>query len=196
MYYYLLVFIFSLLVDVIPFVGPPAWTVMVFFQLNYQLNIWWVLIVGVIGSTIGRYLLALYIPYLSSKVINDKKDMDLQFLGNKLEGGRWKVRLFVFLYTLIPVPTTPLFTAIGMARLKPLNIIAPFFIGKFLSDALMVHAGKFAAENTEDILHGLLSWKTIAGTAVCLLLILIFLFIDWTTFITKKRIRLKFHIWR
>jgi membrane protein YqaA with SNARE-associated domain len=123
---------------------------MVFFQINYRLNVWWVLLIGVLGSTIGRYLLALYIPHLSSKVINDKKDKDLQFLGNKLEGNQWKVLLFIFLYTLIPVPTTPLFTAIGMARLKPFNIIPPFFIGKFISDALMVHAGKFAAENTEE----------------------------------------------
>jgi membrane protein DedA with SNARE-associated domain len=58
MLYYFLVFIGSLLVDLIPFVGPPAWTVMVFFQMRYDLNIWAVIVTGVIGSAIGRYLLS------------------------------------------------------------------------------------------------------------------------------------------
>jgi membrane protein YqaA with SNARE-associated domain len=183
-------------VDIIPFVGPPAWTVMVFFQLQYQLDVWGVLIAGVIGSTIGRLLMTLYIPFFSEKFINKRKDGDLKYLGEKLSGNKFKVLLFVFIYTLIPVPTTPLFTAIGMARLKPYNIIIPFFIGKFISDALMVYAGKFAVKNTENLLHGFLSWKTITGTFLSICLILIFLFIDWTTFIKDKRIILRFHIWK
>lgn len=196
MFYYLLVLFFSLLVDVVPFFGPPAWTVMVYFQLRYNLNIWWVILNGVIGSTIGRYLLTLYIPFLSSKFINQQKDEDLRFLGQKLAGNRFKVQLFVFIYTLIPVPTTPLFTAIGMARLRPYNVIIPFFIGKFLSDALMVYAGEFALNNTEYLFHGFLSWKTITGALVGLILILMFLFIDWTTFIKQKKIRLHFRFWK
>lgn len=196
MFYYLLVLFFSLLVDVIPFFGPPAWTVMVYFQLKYDLNIWWVILTGVIGSTMGRYLLTLYIPFLSSRFINQQKDDDLRFLGQKLYGNQFKVQLFVFIYTLIPVPTTPLFTAIGMARLKPYHVIIPFFIGKFLSDALMVYAGEFALNNTEYLLHGFLSWKTITGVLVGILLILIFLFIDWTTFIKEKKIKLHFRFWK
>jgi membrane protein DedA with SNARE-associated domain len=196
MIYYLLVFLFSLLVDIIPFVGPPAWTVMVFFQLQYQLNVWGVLIAGVIGSTIGRLLMTLYIPIFSGKFINKTKDDDLKYLGGKLSGNKFKVLLFVFIYTLIPVPTTPLFTAIGMARLKPYNVIIPFFIGKFISDAVMVYAGKFAVSNTEFLIHGFLSWKTLTGTLLSICLILIFLFIDWTTFIKEKRIVLRFRIWK
>src|SRR5438105_1211943 len=61
MQFYLLVFVASLIVDIIPFIGPPAWTVMVFLQLKFHLNIWWVLLAGVSGSTIGRYILTLYI---------------------------------------------------------------------------------------------------------------------------------------
>src|SRR6476469_7610869 len=133
MIYYLLVLLFSLLVDIVPFFGPPAWTVMVFFQLKYDLNIWWVIVAGVIGSTMGRYILTMYVPFISSRFMNQNKDEDLRYLGHKLSGNQFKVQLFVFIYTLIPVPTTPLFTAIGMARLRPYNVIIPFFIGKFMS---------------------------------------------------------------
>ncbi len=193
---YLLVFALALLVDIIPFVGPPAWSVMVFCQIKFHLNVWMVLVAGVIGSTIRRYLLALYIPLLSSKILRRQKDEDLQFLGKRLGGTRWKVQLFVLLYTLIPVPTTPLFTAIGMARIRSLRIIPAFFVGKFISDALMVHAGKFAAENTDKIIHGLVSWKTILGAVGGIVLLMVFLFIDWRTMLEKKKFRLSFRILR
>ena len=97
---------------------------------------------------------------------------------------------------MIPVPTTPLFTAIGMARLRPHNVIIPFFIGKFLSDALMVYAGEFSINNTEYLLKGFLSWKTILGAVIGLALIIMFLFIDWTTFIKEKKIRMHFKFWK
>ena len=193
---YLLAFVLSLIVDVIPFIGPPAWTVMVYCQIKYNLDVWVVILVGVIGSTIGRYLLALYMPYLSSKVISRKKDEDLQFVGKQLNKRKLQVQLFVFVYTLIPVPTTPLFTAIGMARMSPLTVVPAFFIGKFASDALMVHAGKFAAENIELLVKGLLSWKTILGTSVGLLLLFVFLFIDWRMLLEHKKFRLSFRIWK
>jgi membrane protein YqaA with SNARE-associated domain len=193
---YLLVFLLSFLVDLIPFIGPPAWTVMVYCQIKYDLDVWIVLIVGVVGSTLGRYLLALYMPYISAKMLSRKKDEDLQFLGRKLSGRKWQVQFFVLLYTLIPVPTTPLFTALGMARINPLSIVPAFMVGKFASDAIMVHAGKFAAENMEKLIHGLLSWKTILGTVFGLILLALFLFIDWRTLLEHKKLRFSFSIWK
>lgn len=196
MLYYVLVFISSLLVDLIPFIGPPAWSVMVFFQIKFHLNIWLVLVAGVVGSAIGRYLMTLYIPLLTAKVINEKKDAELKFLGEKLSGEKWKIPLIVFIYTLIPVPTTPLFTAIAMAKVKPMIVIPPFFVGKFISDMVMVYLGKYAAENTIDMMHGLISWKTIAGLVIGLILIFGVLFIDWYSLLLKKKLKLNFSIWK
>jgi len=183
-------------VDIIPFIGPPAWTVMVFFQVRFHLNIWVVLIAGVLGSTIGRYLLTLYLPKLTFKFVNEKKNADLQFLGKKLEGNKWKIQLFVLIYTLLPIPSTPLFTAMGMAKVSPLHIIPAFFVGKFASDAMMVYAGKYATENAIEIFHGLLSWKTIAGVLAGLVMLFLLLFVDWTTLLQHKKLRFRFHIWK
>ncbi len=196
MLYYILVFISSLLVDLIPFIGPPAWSVMVFFQMRFHLNIWIVLVAGVIGSTIGRYLLTLYVPRLTAKIINRQKSADLQFLGKKLSGKKWEIRLFVFIYTLIPVPTTPLFTTIAVAKIKPMVVIPPFFVGKFISDMIMVYAGKYAAENAVDMIHGLLSWKIILGALVGIILICAILFIDWSMLLLKKKLKFNFRIWK
>ncbi|HET9825465.1 MAG TPA: hypothetical protein VFP87_09025, partial [Chitinophagaceae bacterium] len=127
---YFLVFIGSLMVDLVPLIGPPAWTVMVFFQIKFHLNIWLVLVVGVTGSAIGRYLYSNYIFYLSNRFIKPEKNADLQFIGKKLENVGWRVQLFVLAYTLVPLPSTPLFTAAGIARVKTIRIIPAFFIGK------------------------------------------------------------------
>ena len=102
--------------------------------------------------------------------------------------------MIVFIYTLIPVPTTPLFTAIAMAKIKPMVVIPPFFVGKFISDMVMVYLGKYAVENTIDIMHGFISWKTITGLVLGLILICAVLFIDWNTFLLKKKLKLNFSI--
>ncbi len=96
----------------------------------------------------------------------------------------------------MPLPSTPLFTASGMARVNAWNVIPSFLIGKFISDALMVFAGDYFAHNAETIATGIISWKSISGTVIGLVLILLFLFIDWRTLLKDKKFRLRFNIWK
>jgi membrane protein DedA with SNARE-associated domain len=196
MVYYLIVFGASLLIDTIPFIGPPAWIVMVFFQMRYGLNMWLVLLAGVTGSTIGRYLLTLYVPWLTAKVVTQQKDEDLAFLGQKLTGKGWRLQMVVFLYTLVPVPTTPLFMALGMSRVKVLRVMPSFLVGKFISDMYMVYTGKIAAENVGEIMNGLFTWKVLAATLACFIFLGAMLFIDWKTLLIQKKFRVSFRVWK
>src|ERR1051325_7141410 len=147
MWLYVVVFFAALAVDLVPLFGPPAWSVMIFFVLKFDLNPWVVLAIGVPGSALGRYLLSLYIPKISSKVLKRKKSDELEFVGKKLAPNNWKTWLFVLIYTLTPLPSTALFTAAGLAKLKPLHIVIPFLVGKFISDAVMIFSGRYAAES-------------------------------------------------
>ena len=104
--------------------------------------------------------------------------------------------MVIIAYSLLPLPTTPLFLAAGMAKLKPLYIIPAFFIGKFISDAVTVHLGKYASEHTKSILEQASSWKSITSLAAGLLLICALLFIDWRSLIQKKKFQMKFKIWK
>lgn len=194
MWYYLFVFVAAFLVDLLPFLGPPAWTVMVFFQMKFDLNIWYVLIFGVLGSALGRYTLFLYIPYLSNRYIKVEKNEDLQFIGKKLEHKGWKIQAFVLLYTLMPLPTTTLFSAAGIAKIKAINIVPTFLIGKFTSDMIMVITGDYVANNTASFLNGLLTWKSISGIALGLLILCMLLFIDWRKLLIEKKFTLNFHV--
>jgi membrane protein DedA with SNARE-associated domain len=193
---YLLVFSASLLVDLVPFIGPPAWMVMLLLQVKFNLDIWTVLVIGVTGSALGRYLYSAYIPVLSGYLLKKQKNDDMQFIGKRLANNGWKVQLFVLLYTLVPLPSTPLFTAAGMARIRTYHIIPSFFIGKFASDSAMVLAGNYVATNVSTILHGLFSWQTLIGTLFAVLLICLFLFIDWKKLLQEKKFRFSFKIWK
>ena len=195
-WHYLLVFIGAFLFDVVPFPFPPAFTIMIFLQIMFDLNIWWVIVVGVAGSILGRYILTLYIPFLSGKIFKRTKNEDVEFLGKKMKEKGYRSQMVIIAYSLLPLPTTPLFLAGGMAKLKPLYIIPAFFIGKFISDAVTVHLGKYASEHTKSILEQASSWKSIASLVVGLLLICALLFIDWRSLIQEKKFQMKFKIWK
>jgi len=195
-WHYLLVFLGAFLFDVVPFPFPPAFTIMIFLQILFDLNIWWVIVVGVAGSILGRYILTLYIPFLAGKIFKRTKNEDVEFLGKKMKEKGWKSQMVIIAYSLLPLPTTPLFLAGGMAKLKPLYIIPAFFIGKFISDTVTVHLGKYASEHTKSILEQASSWKSIASLVVGLLLICALLFIDWRSLIQEKKFQMKFKIWK
>ena len=108
-WHYILVFFGSLLCDIVPFPFPPAFTVMVFFQIMFNLDVWSVILVGVSGSVLGRYILLLYAPLISDKYLKSSKNEDIQFLGEKMNENKWIGQLFILAYSLLPLPTTPLF---------------------------------------------------------------------------------------
>ena len=193
---YLLVFSGALFFDIVPFPFPPAFTIMVFLQIMFGLNIWWVIVIGVAGSILGRYILTLYIPLLAGKYFKSSKNEDVAYLGKKMKEKGWKSQAAILAYSLLPLPTTPLFVAAGMAKIKALYIIPAFFIGKFTSDSIAVHLGKYASEHTQSLMEEALSLKSITGLAIGILLLSALLFIDWRSLIQKKKFRLNFKIWK
>ena len=191
---YVLVFLGALFFDIVPFPFLPAFTIMIFLQVFFDLELWLVIVLGVAGSILGRYILSLYIPYISDKYFKTAKNEDIEFLGKKMKEKGWKTQLVIVAYSLLPLPTTPLFVAGGIARLKPLYIIPAFFVGKSISDTVALSMGKYASENMDTIKSNLLSWQSISGLAVSLLMLFALLFIDWRSLIQKKQFVLKFKI--
>ncbi len=191
-----MVFSGAFLFDVVPFPFPPAFTIMVSLQIMFDLNSWMVILTGVAGSILGRYILTLYIPLIAGKIFKQSKNEDVQFLGKIMREKGWRGQVFILAYSLLPLPTTPLFLAGGMAKLKPMFIIPAFFIGKFISDAITVHLGKFASDYAKSTLENVFSWKSIGSIIFGLILICALLFIDWRSVIQKKKFRLNFKIWK
>ena len=193
---YCLVFLGALLFDIVPFPFLPAFTIMIFLQIYFDLNLWACIFIGVAGSMLGRYILTLYIPYISDSYFKPTKNKDIIFLGKKLKEKGWKSQLVIVAYSLLPLPTTPLFVAAGMSRMGPLYIIPAFFIGKFTSDTIALSMGKFASENVNTLEENIFSWQSITGLTGSLLLLCALLFIDWRSLIQQKKLVLKFKIFK
>jgi membrane protein YqaA with SNARE-associated domain len=193
---YLVVFLSALTVDSIPLIAPPAWTVAVFLLVKFHLNPWIVVPLCVSGSTIGRYLTSLYMPRFAGLFIKRHKTDELEFLGKKLSQNLWQSWLFVFIYSVTPLSTTALFTAAGVAKVKPSHTVPPFFCGKFVSDAVMIFTGLYAAANFKDLVHGSYSPKAIVTLVVGGVVIGGFLFLDWRALLQKKKFRFNFRIWK
>jgi tetrahydromethanopterin S-methyltransferase subunit E len=176
MWPYLLVFCAALAVDTIPIFAPPAWTVLIVLLVKFHLNPWLTVAIGVTGSTIGRYVLTRYIPRVSSSLVNQREDANLR-------------------YTLTPLSTTALFTAVAMARIRrPFHILIPFFFGRLITDGVLVFSGKYASASLIDLLHGQENWKGIVTLVVGLLIISLFLFVDWRQLLERKKVRFRFKI--
>ena len=193
---YLIVFFGSLGVDLIPIMAPPAWTVMAFAIVKYKLNPWVVLAIGVPASAMGRYLFSLYIPKFSDKVLARKKKEELNYVGKKLKGRLWETWVFVLGYTLSPLSTTALFTAAGMSKIPVWNLLPPFLVGKFVSDAMMVKAGEYAAGNLKSMFEGVFNAKNIIIAAITIVLTGAFLFIDWYALLVKKKLSFNFRVFK
>ena len=71
---YLLVFLGALLFDIVPFPFAPAFTIMVFLQVLFGLDVWWVLVIGVAGSVLGRYILLLYAPVIAHRYLKSSRN--------------------------------------------------------------------------------------------------------------------------
>ena len=196
MWPYLLVFLGALFVDSIPVFAPPAWTLIVLLVVKFRLGVWPAVAVGAAGSTIGRYLLSRFMPKAAKRLFNERENSNITFLGKKLGGRFWPAFTFVFLYSLTPLSTTALFTAAGAARVNPLPILPAFFLGKFLSDAAMVFSGRTAIHSFRDVAKGQSSPKSLVLAGAGLLLITVVLFIDWRALLERKRLVLRFNIWR
>lgn len=195
-WHYILVFLGALLFDIAPFPFLPAFTIMLFLQIFFHLNMWLVIVVGVIGSVLGRYILLLYAPLIASKYLKVSKNEDIQFLGEKMRENKWKGQMVILAYSLLPLPTTPLFLGAGISKIKARYIIPWFLIGKFTSDTIALKVGKYASENAGSIFENALSWKSITSLVLGLSMLFCLFFINWRTLIQRKKLVFNFKIWK
>jgi hypothetical protein len=74
--------------------------------------------------------------------------------------------------------------------------VPPFFCGKFLSDAVMIFTGLYAAANYKNLMPGTLSPKGIVTLVLGCVVIAGFLFLDWRALLQRKKFTFNFRIWK
>jgi membrane protein YqaA with SNARE-associated domain len=196
MWPYAAVFLAALLVDSIPVFAPPAWTLIVVLVVKFKLDPWLAAAVGAFASTLGRYFLSAYMPKVSRRLFDRRENENIAYLGRKLGGRFWRSFAFVFAYSLTPLSTTALFTAAGSAKVDLRPILPAFFLGKLISDVVLVLGSRSTLRTFGDILKGQTSPKSMIGAGLGLALLALALFIDWRELLERRRLRLRFRILR
>ncbi|MBY0451860.1 MAG: hypothetical protein K2P92_02415 [Bdellovibrionaceae bacterium] len=194
---YFLVYLASLVIDCIPIFAPPAWMAMLYIMLKFDLNPWFVLLCGSFGTSSGRFIYCTYIvPWIGKNSLNKSKQGDLDFVGQKLSGKPWSVFTFSFLYSVLPLSTTALFTVVGLAKVKRRYVFPGFFLGGLIGDGTMLFSGKYAIRNLSDFYEGSLEPKSLILMGVGLLIMIAVLFIDWRKMIESKKLVFKLKFWQ
>ncbi len=193
---YVALFLGCVLVDCIPLFAPPAWMLMLFMMIKFSMNPLLVVFVGTAGTVCGRIIFVTYVvPWLGKRTIGRKKEADLHFVGEKLAQRNALVFGFVFIYSILPLSTTALFTAASLSKLKKIVIIPPFFLGNLIGDGLLLFSGHYAITHFSDFYKDALTLKNVLLMATSLLLVSLFIFIDWRILLEKKKVKFKWNIW-
>jgi len=182
--------IFIILINVVPAFMPPTWSVVSFFYIRYGLNLFLITIIGAVSSSIGRYFLANISRQFGKVVLNTEMKKNVLFLGKKLRGHYVKTILFTFLWSISPLASNPLFIAAGFAKAPIRYVLIGFFSGRILSYSFLTYSANIVYVNTRDIFtESLFDWRKIVIELISILLIILYIFIDWEELLTNKRVR-------
>ncbi|MGC9610714.1 MAG: hypothetical protein ABSE68_00615 [Minisyncoccia bacterium] len=121
-------------INIFPVLMPPTWSVLAYFQVRHELNIFVLALIGTFAATAGRMVLAkLSDRIIRKNILKERVRANIDVIKNRLIEYK-KITIWIFLfYAFSPLPSNQLFIAYGLTEL-PLKMIAvPFFIGRFLS---------------------------------------------------------------
>lgn len=112
-----LLLITTIIVNVIPAFSPlSTFGVLAIFQKSYSTyytNIYYLIFLGILGSTIGRVLLAKGVYYFSKQIENKKFHKNLEFFEAHMNKYKYYPLIFSFIYCIFPTPTNWLFIPAG-----------------------------------------------------------------------------------
>jgi membrane protein YqaA with SNARE-associated domain len=191
---YLIAFLFVAALESLPAFVPPSWAALLYLQMRLGLNVWAAALVGVVGSTVGRLILTTYVLRASELIISRHDERSIGYLGKKLGKNYWTDFLFVFLYCLTPLSTSPLFLGAALAGIRRRIVFPPFFFGKLISYSLILCAGRRMAPEIVALAHGKASGQGIVVGVLGLGLAGGMLFIDWHALLRERRLKFNFDI--
>jgi hypothetical protein len=143
-------------VNLLPAFGPPTWSVLVLFVLNFDLTPAIIVPLGALAAASGRLALASGARRVRSRFSRDRLE-SLDAAESALTGSRPRAIAGLGLFALSPVPSAQLFVAAGLLRARLLPLTAAFFSGRLVSYSIYVGAASAASPSLGTIVRDSLS---------------------------------------
>lgn len=181
-----LVFLVVLGVNLLPAFGPPTWSLMVLFALNYDIPNAPLIATGVVAAGFGRWLLAHGARksrgWLSPQYINNVEGFG-EYLSQRTKHA-WTL---VVMFFVSPLPSAQLFVAAGLIQRIPITkITAAFCVGRVFTYSLYVGLASSVAQTDfgQIAISHLTSPVGLASEVLMLALLVALGRIDW-----RKRVQ-------
>jgi membrane protein YqaA with SNARE-associated domain len=184
---WLLVWVITVALNVVPAFMPPTWSLLAYFHLHEGMAIWPLAIVGATAATVGRAGLALASRHFGSRIVPESWRDNVESLVETVRSRKALGLPALALFTLNPVPSNHLFIAAGIANAPLPVILAVFLVGRFVSYVLWVGAADAAVRSLDDLVgSGLGVWGVLIQVAGFAVLILI-MRLDWGKLLRRWR---------
>ena len=171
MSHYLLALAIIFLANLLPVLAPPTWTILIFFALRYDLAPTYLVLLGVVGATSGRAVLANTFRAIRGWLPKGYI-ANMEAIGLYIQGHARRSWGLLALFFLSPISSAQLFEAAGLiksVRLKPL--LAAFAAGRLISYSIYVSGAHILKESSigDLMVREMTSPKAIAIQAVLIL---------------------------
>ena len=189
-----LIFLVVFLLNLIPAFAPPTWMVLSYLGLRYSNgNIPAFALIAALAATLGRLILAKGArDIVRNRWMSAHAIRNVDVLRVRLEQRKeLTFSLFLF-YAFSPLPSNFLFIAYGLTGMRLPAIVAPFFLGRFVSYNFWGLAGGAAAraldlESTEAFSY--FGGYFILTQALLLSIVYGFTKVDWQYLFSEKKFR-------
>lgn len=167
--------------NLLPAFAPPTWSILAFFVLTYDLHPVVLIAIGIIGATLGRYLLALAFraarPHLPQGWV-----ANMENAGSYITHSRGHAWAMFLLFFLSPLSSAQLFEAAGVMKnvaLRPL--CTAFAAGRVLTYSTYVSGAHLLKESNigQVITRNIKSPEAIALQIVMVVLLVALGNIKW-----------------
>ena len=173
--------------NLLPAFGPPTSAVLVALTLSFDLASAPLIAAGAVGAAGGRFTLATVTRRFRPRLSQERR-RHLEAAEKALLARPRRSVAALGLFALSPVPSGQLFVAAGLMRVRLLPLVAAFFAGRVVSYSIYV-TGASAVKDTvgDQVVDSLTSPVGIALQAITLVLLVLFLRLDWADILARRR---------
>jgi hypothetical protein len=179
--------------NVIPAFAPPTWMALSWVGFSRPLgNPFVVAVIGALGATMGRIVLAKLARFIRRHFISDAMRGNIDVVKQSLERHRTLTFGGFLVYAFGPFPSNYLFIAYGLTTLPLWLAAVPFFIGRCVSYSFFVFTAsevsqRLSVEATEA--QPYLGVYFVVSQLLLLGIVVALARIDWQHLLTAKRLR-------
>ena len=177
----------AVVLNVVPAFMPPTWAVLAYFHLYHGLPTLPLALIGALGATTGRALLALGSRAFGDRFLPPRWRANIEELVKALREQPTLAISSLALFGLGPLPSNQLFIAAGIARAPLLPILLVFSVARCISYILWISAANVADRSLEELIGPHFgSWGVIVMQLAGFALILFIMRVDWRSVLRSR----------